>query len=98
MFGLVGALISELLPVLADFAFLEGIVAEWSEHRDGSWESWVVALVQALVGDLVMFPHLSGRLGVCSSVSGCGPCSSRRPWPLQCLFQGGGKQEAVVPL
>ena len=40
MFGLVGALISELLPVLADFAFLEGIEVEWSEHRAGSWESW----------------------------------------------------------
>ena len=61
MFGLVGALISELLPVLADFAFVEGIVVEWSEHRAGSWGSWVVVLVQTLVGDLVMFPHLSGR-------------------------------------
>lgn len=98
MFWLVGALISELLPVLADFAFVEGVVVEWSEHRAGSWGSWVVALVQALVGDLVMFPHFSGRLGVCSSVSGCGPCSSRRSWPLQCPLQEGGKQEAVVPL
>lgn len=49
MFGLVGALISELLPVLAAFAFGEGVVVEWSEHRAGSWGSWVVALVQALL-------------------------------------------------
>ena len=73
-------------------------MVEWSEPRAGSWESWVVALVQAPVADLVMYPHLSGRLRVCSSVSGCGSCSSRRPWPLQCLFQESGKQEAIVPL
>ena len=62
-------MICELLPGSADFAVVEGIVVEWSQCGAGSWESWVVTLVQELVGDLVMSSHPSERLGVCPSTS-----------------------------